>query len=591
MHNIPPDVAIKIVRRDRPGSVQTSAQAKFVRRFHEYINASRVVFALPRIHDPFSLSETIEHQNRVAHGESSMGVRLALPRILDFLCSEVEAAADSNPLEVINSFIYHVPLHHLRNKPHSEVHFIRESHLKTIFEAGKTSNSVNSTMNSSNSASSFGRSATSLVITTAPPPVPSVLMNSEIHQISQDDVFPVKVALNAGEWNWAAAIGLCQDTAAYVPALLLDWLEHLREPILDKELPMKSSPAAGSPQASNGNGDTNCRALNHLPVCVVRSLERVINCVRLLEKKAFLTDDSVASPSNGALLFDALCVRLAMALFHLHDDSSNEALLVASAEFVLTLMKDWRAPKRLELNMESIQKIGSGPSFRRLPLGVSTKPLDSGAQSPSIPSSPLPISSAAPATSSPKPRLSSESANSVPPSIATPSPPSISSPVPPSPKPAKAASESISLVPVIHPRVASGDQQHSKSSDIPASNPKTSVPVEPLPQQHQSHHTLVPLEPSASPVKSDCVMPPQLHSSLGSSSMTPQLHVSASTGGIDSKKESEFACPSGVTTEQPRTGSAQGEKHSEVLSPTAHASSICSLPSVKGGDRYKHRAI
>lgn len=589
MHNIPPDVAIKIVRRDRPGSVQTSAQAKFVRRFHEYINASRIVFALPRIHDPFSLSETIEHQNRVAHGESSMGVRLALPRILDFLCSEVEAAADSNPLEVTNSFIYHVPLHHLRDKPHSEVHFIRESHLKTIFEAGKTSNNAKSTMNNSNSASSFGRSATSLVTATAPPPVPSVLLNSEIHQISQDDVFPVKVALNAGEWNWPAAIGLCQDTAAYVPALLLDWLEHLREPILDKELPMKSSPVAGSPPASSGNGETNCKALNHLPVCVVRSLERVINCVRLLEKKAFLTDDCVASPSNGTLLFDALCVRLAMALFHLHNDSSNDALLAASAEFVSTLMKDWRAPKRLELNMESIQKIGSGPSFRRLPLALSTKQLDSGAQSPSIPSSSLPISSAAQATSSPKPRLSSESISPAPPSIATPSPPPMSSAVPPSPKPPKTVSESISLVPVLPPRVASGDQQHNKSSDIPAT-PKAGVPVEPLPQQHQSQHILLPLEPSVSPAKSDCVMPPQLHSSMGSS-MSPQLHVSASTGGIDSKKESEFACPSGVTTEQPRIGSAQVEKHSEHSSPIAHASSICSLPSVKGGERYKHRSI
>lgn len=579
MHNIPPDVAIKIVRRDRPGSVQTSAQAKFVRRFHEYINASRVVFALPRIHDPFSLSETIEHQNRVAHGENSTGVRLALPRILDFLCSEVEAAADSNPLEVINSFIYHVPLHHLRDKPHSEVNFIRESHLKTIFEAGKTTNITSSTSNSSISPSSFGRSATSLVIVTAPPPVPSMLINSEIHQISQDDVFPVKVALNIGEWNWAAAVGLCQN-AAYVPALLLDWLEHLREPILDKELPMKSSSAAGSPQASNSNGDTNCRELNHLPVCVVRSLERVINCVRVLEKKAFLTDVSVATPCNGTLLFDALCVRLAMALFHLHYDSSNDALLVASADFVSTLMKDWRAPKRLELNMESIQKLGSGPSFRRLPLTASSKPLESGAESPSTSSSPVPFSSAVQSASSPKLRMSSENL-SVSPSLAIPASPSVSSPVPPSvssPKPPKTTPDSINLVPMIHSR---SELQHS-----PASNPKAAVQVEPLPQQHQTNHTLLPLEPSVSPIKSDCVMPPQPHSSVGG---TLQLHLSASIGGIDLKKESEFACPSSITSEQSRIGSGQGEKHSEYSFSITHSSSVCSLPSVKGGERYKNR--
>ncbi|KAL4169390.1 hypothetical protein KRP22_010310 [Phytophthora ramorum] len=50
LHNIPPELAIRLVRRDRPGSVQTTGQTQFVHDFHAYLNAARVVFALPKHH-------------------------------------------------------------------------------------------------------------------------------------------------------------------------------------------------------------------------------------------------------------------------------------------------------------------------------------------------------------------------------------------------------------------------------------------------------------------------------------------------------------------------------------------------------------
>lgn len=507
MHNIPPDQAIKIVRRDRPGSVQTSAQAKFVRSFHEYINASKVVFALPYIHDRFSVGEMIEHQNRMVHGEKTSGVRLALPKVLDFLCNEVEKATDSQPAQVIHAFINHIPFPQIDGKLVGDFPGIQEAHIKSIFEGNTTENDETGRASSFFSAESPGS-----LSPTPPPPVPSFTLSSSTRHISQEELFPIKVAFNVGESNWQEASELC-TTATLYSVLLLDWLEHLVEPILDADVP---------DVVLGQDGDTDAikcsKALHRLPISVSRSLDRLLSCLRVLQKKIVLIEGgagiSFAHGVSNVALFDAVCARAAMAIFHI--SNSANASLTKHADFIAMLVRDWHAPKRLELNLESLQKLGKVSSARRLSHSGS-KILE---QTPTTPRSP------------------------------------------------RVGDHHVSLEPV-HPRPAPSElfSKPKESHDSPSP-----VKIEPL-----HLHLRLPSEQGTSPVKLEMPLTPQISPEkrkepIASSAMASSTSPTKSVPFRE--KESEMTCSASTTS--PNNG-------------LTGSSSACSLPSVRGGDRYKNK--
>jgi hypothetical protein len=514
MHNIPPEQAIKIVRRDRPGSIQTSAQAKFVRSFHEYINTSKVVFALPYIHDHFTIAEMIEHQNRMVHGEKSSGTRVALPKILDFLCNEIEQAAEVHPAQVIHGFVNHIPFNQIEGKAADNYHSIQESHLRGVFES---SYSEATAANGSNGrGSSFMAAATNGSggsISSTPPPVPSFTLSGSTKQISQDELFPIKVAFNVGESNWQEACELCEG-AMYYPALLLDWLEHLIEPLLEVGIVDLVVPQDGDSTTANLN------ALHKLPIHISKSMHRVLCCLRVLQSKIGLNEGGVGASCingiSGDTLFDAVCTRAAMAFFHISNSAS--ASLVKYSEFVAILVREWHAPKRSELNLESLQKLGNAPTARRLSHSGSTKILDNN---------------------------------------------------PTSPKSPKVVDHHVTLEAVVYPRPISTDHHVPKHKE--SSNSGSPLKMEPLsPRLHSDTGT--------SPVKLEMVVPP--------------LHVAdsqkkdhdLSSGSLSSSSPSRSISLREKESENTASASATSSTHNLNIS-----SSACSLPSVRGGDRYKNK--
>ncbi|GMF18963.1 unnamed protein product [Phytophthora fragariaefolia] len=381
LHNIAPELAIRLVRRDRPGSVQTAGQVQFCHDFHAYLNAARVVFALPKIHDRFTLAETVKHQNRRLHGEGA--VNSNLPRVLDFLCAEVEraVAASSDVVTVASAFVNHLCVRQQEAWPRTSEctkDFYRPtpSGSAELLERHRqfVGGAVNTSLNESN--------ATFFDVIEVP------------EAVTREQLFPIKVGFNVGEWNWAEASALCPNASIHA-VLLLDWLEHLREPLLSSQLvekllyvspvpPLKLSsppkiPAHGNSihharsesethgtSSSDTSSNYRFQQLHQLPAHAMRSLDRVLSCLRVLEAK-------LEQFATGDILFNAVCVRTAMALFHLSTTSCSTSSLRRHADCVELLIDKWHAPKRLELNLDTLQKLSiRRPSSYRLTQSAST---------------------------------------------------------------------------------------------------------------------------------------------------------------------------------------------------------------------------
>ncbi|KAG2767926.1 hypothetical protein Pcac1_g20740 [Phytophthora cactorum] len=376
LHNIPPELAIRLVRRDRPGSVQTAGQVQFVHDFHAYLNAARVVFALPKIHDRFTLAETVEHQNRRLHGEGA--VNSSLPRVLDFLCAEVEGAitASSDVVTVASAFVNHLCVRQQEAWPRTiecTKEFYRPTPSDSAELLGGHRQFIGGAVNESL------RDCDSISFDSIEPPEPA----------TREQLFPIKVGFNVGEWNWEEASALCPNASTHA-VLLLDWLEHLREPLLssqlvDKLLFVTPVPPLKLPTTSHGhpamihharsesetlgnssNSNYQFQGLHQLPAYAMRSLDRILSCLRVLEAK-------LEQFATGDVLFNAVCVRTAMALFHLSTTSCSTSSLRRHGDCVALLIDKWHAPKRLELNLESLQKLSvHRPSTCRLTQSAST---------------------------------------------------------------------------------------------------------------------------------------------------------------------------------------------------------------------------
>lgn len=210
--------------------------------------------------------------------------------------------------------------------------------------------------------------------------------------MTREQLFPIKVGFNVGEWNWEEASALCSNASIHA-ILLLDWLEHLREPLLSSQLvekllyvapvpplklpaPKTTNPAtmhhARSESETHGNSSSATNSnyrfqqLHQLPAYAMRSLDRVLSCLRVLEAK-------LEQFATGDILFDAVCVRTAMALFHLSTTSCSTSSLRRHADCIALLIDKWHAPKRLELNLDTLQKLSiHRPSTCRLTQSAST---------------------------------------------------------------------------------------------------------------------------------------------------------------------------------------------------------------------------
>lgn len=352
LHNIPSDFAIRLVRRDRPGSIQTAGQVQFVHDFYTYLNAAPIVFALPKIHDQFTLAETIELQNRRLHGENA--VNSNLPRVLDFLCVEFENAvtASLNVVTTVSAFVHHLSVRQQETWPRTS-DFTQEigssTSLSTTELLDRHRHLIGDAVNKFQIGDDTFESIEAPEVTT------------------REFLFPIKVGFNVGEWNWKKTSTMCANASIYA-ILLLDWLEHLREPLLHSRLVDKLLYASPMPPlllplsktTSNENPgviqDNFCstkfqfKALHQLPAFAMKSLDRVLSCLRFLkaELEQVMTKD---------ILFDAICVRSAMALFHLSTSNCTTDSLRRHADCIALLIDKWHAPKRLELDLESIQKL------------------------------------------------------------------------------------------------------------------------------------------------------------------------------------------------------------------------------------------
>ncbi|KUF90638.1 tyrosine phosphatase domain-containing protein 1 protein [Phytophthora nicotianae] len=376
LHNIPPELAIRLVRRDRPGSVQTAGQVQFVHDFHAYLNAARVVFALPKIHDRFTLAETVEHQNRRLHGEGA--VNSSLPRVLDFLCVQLEGvvSASSDVMAVASAFVNHLCVRQQEAWPRT-IECTKEFYCPTSSDNAELLDRHRQFIGGAVNESLKDSDSISFDAIEAPEPT------------TREQLFPIKVGFNVGEWNWEEASALCPNASTRA-VLLLDWLEHLREPLLNSPLvekllhvspvpPLKLPTTAyghaglihhtrseSETQGNSINSSYQFQGLHQLPAYAMRSLDRILSCLRVLEAK-------LKQFATGDVLFDAVCARTAMALFHLSPTSCTTSSLRRHTDCVALLVDKWHAPKRLELNLESLQKLSvHRPSSCRLTQSAST---------------------------------------------------------------------------------------------------------------------------------------------------------------------------------------------------------------------------
>ncbi|RLN80032.1 hypothetical protein BBJ28_00024612, partial [Nothophytophthora sp. Chile5] len=534
----------------------TAAQAQFVRDFHGYLNAARVVFALPEVHDRFSLAETVEHQNRRLYGEAR-AAQSTLPRVLDFLCVEFErrAAAATDVAAVVAAFVSHLSVRQQEAWPPT---------IDAIKEPSRATLSV--------PAELLERHLQIFVDTVVEGSGLAALLESgRSMAVTREELFPIKVAFNVGEWNWPEAVALCQNRAVHV-ALLLDWLEHLREPLLSSQLvdkllyiapvPPLKLPASKAPTheisagalhhglsmssrgvEAEGSGASpfQFQALHQLPAFAMRSLDRVLSCLRVLQTRLLLVE------AEEAVLFDAVCVRAAMALFHLPTAAAraSSVSLRRHADCVALLVRRWHAPKRLELNLESLQKLGgqssSAPTGRRLSQSNSSI------------------------------TLGSESATLAPSDVTS--------------------SHSPTRSPTRHPREdtlslpATGSSLESVTLPKPSSEASAPVTTTPL--------TSAPSSRSSSPVKIE-PLPPTCSRPLdneGDGARVPFPPLPLTPSSSPKKRNSETKSPSHPADEDDSSSvtlSLTKELESSLMA-APHSSSMVSLPSVRDGDRYNRR--
>lgn len=472
------------------------------------------------------------------------------------MCGSMEKAIieDDAAKSISHSFVAHLPISSWSGtkpdcrggSPSQEIEAATEEHVKAIIAV-------------QNSRDAFE----------PPPPAPASLLPTGCKPlVSESELFPVKVAFNVGEWNWAQALDLCA-TVAYFPPLLLDWLEHLSEPLLSPDMVEKilgssqlranAPPQAYSDSSADAAAAQKFRPLHQLPACVVRSLDRIVNCLRVLQAKLAQSEAegkaAGSAPTLRTPLFDAVCVRLAMAIFQVRAQSlvsgtgiNASPLLRQCTDFLELLIAEWLAPKRLELNLDSLERIRRASSLRKLQL-TGNFPVSP------IPDPPVSLSPRQQATKS---SLSAEA-----------------------PAPAMSGTASMPILePVQLPRAHAPEVPSPQRSSNKASS-------SPLKSDQHSPRKVIALPPaSSSPVKSEGISSPRPILDVGT-----HLDLPCRAGTPSSALTSALTPPALLRSEKyPDTSmsSPAPEGPTALDAPgIVHSASGCSLPSVRGVERYR----
>ncbi|OQR86079.1 hypothetical protein ACHHYP_10988 [Achlya hypogyna] len=244
-------LAIGIVRRGRPGSIQTHGQVAFVGRFHDYLRQAKLVFALPTIHDRFSLQTILERERLQFHPTPPTTSMILPPRIVSYLCKLLEAWALKDVDAVCIAFVGHVP--------HTTYTISLQPHLQLLL--GNYTESVDTWRD---------------------------------FCVTSDELLPIKAQMNSGEPNWPRP-----DAAFDKPVfagLLLDWLEHLNPPLVEPNLL------------------SDIAALDKAPLATLRTIERILETLRLCKTQLETATTKYRVVSSATEILDALYARAAMAL-------------------------------------------------------------------------------------------------------------------------------------------------------------------------------------------------------------------------------------------------------------------------------------
>ncbi|KAH9108972.1 hypothetical protein LEN26_014092 [Aphanomyces euteiches] len=218
-HDISPTNVIDIVRRGRPGSIQTTGQVDFVRAFYEHVHGAKLVFAMPTIHDRFTLERMVaREQSQYMNPPSSGSHGVIPPKVvslhgtwLGFIRTQASSPTQARQLSMI--YITHLPA----SFDHSvSTHY---EHMKLLL--GDT-NDV---------------------------PLGQAMV------VAADDLWPHKVKMNMGDFT--------EPPPECLSGLLLDWLEHLDKPLI---------------QDAKVLSDTN--AFDALPLLTLRTIECVFHLIK-----------------------------------------------------------------------------------------------------------------------------------------------------------------------------------------------------------------------------------------------------------------------------------------------------------------------
>ena len=89
--------AMQLVRTQRPGSVQTSKQRKFVESFERHLQQCSAIFSIPvtpptadsRSKSTMTLRDVLNRQKLVLHGEEARSLRY-IPKLIDIVCTKLQ---------------------------------------------------------------------------------------------------------------------------------------------------------------------------------------------------------------------------------------------------------------------------------------------------------------------------------------------------------------------------------------------------------------------------------------------------------------------------------------------------------------------
>lgn len=185
MHRLTATEVVTIIRRNRPGSIQTAKQEAFVRLFHEYLHKGDEIFAVTGVHEKFTLRDAVDRQGRRVHGNEATA-KLHVPMLIDELCDILSEKTSQNAKTVAIAIVMHA------------------SHTATTMSSNAT-----------------------LAILGVPDGIEE--LKKQIEPVSASILEHQKMLLNRSQLD-LKSLNLSLGIAV---GLFLDWFDHLSSPVLE----------------------------------------------------------------------------------------------------------------------------------------------------------------------------------------------------------------------------------------------------------------------------------------------------------------------------------------------------------------------